>query len=143
MADSHLSGSPEVERACTRLIIDFANHMDLMNYPGVLALFAEDGTLDRAGLVLRGRGEIHGFLAKRPARSVTRHLCTNIRVQARSPDRADGTCYVQFFQSPNEDVRPLPLKAAVAAVAEYHVDFVRQQDDWRIQDFRIRPVFEV
>lgn len=132
-----------VEAACSRLVIDFANGMDRRDYPGVMALFAENATLDRAGLVMRGSQEIRAFLDQRPAQSMTRHLCSNIRVQQRSEDKADGSCYVQFFQSTPAQGEPLPVKASVVAVAEYALVFERQQDDWRIQDLRIRSVFQV
>jgi len=143
MASAPTVGPADVESACSRLIIDFATHIDAMDYPRVLGLFAEDATLERVGVVLRGLGEIRDFLEKRPARAVTRHLCTNIRVQPRGDDRADGSCCVHFFQSPNEEERPLPLQVAASAVVEYLVGFVRQHGEWRIQDFRIRPVFQI
>lgn len=142
MSTASIAGEADVESACSRLIIDFASGMDHKDYPRVLQLFAQDATLDRAGLVMRGIDEIRGFLEQRPEHVVTRHLCTNIRVRTRGDDEADGTCYLQFFQSANEDSHPLPLKASATAVAEYLVRFVRQHGSWRIRDFRIRPVFQ-
>lgn len=132
----------DVESTCSRLIIDFANGMDLKDYPAVLRLFTQDATLDRAGLVMRGIDEIRDFLEKRPAHVLTRHLCTNIRVRPRSDDEAEGACYLQFFQSSNEESQALPVRASAPAVAEYFAGFVWQHGNWRIRDLRIRPVFQ-
>lgn len=132
----------DTESACSRLIVDFANSLDQKDYPQVLKLFTEDATLDRAGLVMRGIDEIRNFLEARPAHAVTRHLCTNIRVHPQGHDAAEGSCYLQFFQSANEEGHPLPVQVAATAVADYFVGFVRQSGHWRIQDFRIRPTFQ-
>jgi len=141
-AAASTSDHADVDSACSRLIIDFADGMDRRDYPRVLQLFAEDAVLDRAGVVMRGIDEIRGFLEKRPEHVVTRHLCTNIRVRPQGDDEANGTCYLQFFQSANEEGQQLPVKASATAVAEYIVGFVRQHGNWRIREFRIHPVFQ-
>ena len=57
----------EDEAACARLCVAFANHLDARDYPRVLDLFTEDGSLDRMGTLLTGRREIAGFLDARPS----------------------------------------------------------------------------
>lgn len=136
-----LADDADMEKACSRLILDFVDGLDFRDYTQVLQLFTEDATLDRAGLVMRGLSEIRTFLEQRPEQMVTRHLCTNMRVWATGDDEAEGRCYLQFFQSPNEHGQPLPIKAATTAVAEYKVRFVHQTGHWCIKDLIIRPVF--
>ncbi|MBY4596072.1 nuclear transport factor 2 family protein [Ottowia caeni] len=142
MTKPRLSTQADIQAACGQLIVDFANGLDHKDYAKVLGVFADDATLDRAGQVIRGIEEIRSFLGKRPVNQVTRHLCTNISIRARSDDQADGTCYVHFFQSPNEEGHPLPVKAAVTAIVEYIVGFFQRDGVWQIKELKIQPVFD-
>ncbi len=141
MSTPSLADRTETEKACARLILDFLDGLDFRDYAQVLGLFTADATLDRAGLLMRGISEIRTFLEQRPEQMVTRHLCTNIRVCATGEEEATGSCYLQFFQSPNESGQSLPIKASTTAVAEYQVGFVQQNGHWRIKSLIIRPVF--
>lgn len=134
------SGRVDDEAACTRLCVDFANHLDARRYGAVLDLFTEDGTLDRMGTVFAGRAALEGFLAARSTSVTTRHLCTNIRVHFDGADEATGFCYVLFFQgSAGEGV----AKAVGApSVVEYHDRFRRTAAGWRIQERRIRMAIQ-
>lgn len=124
------------EAACTRLCIDFANHLDARRQEPVLDLFTEDGTLDRMGTVFTGRAQIQDFLAARRTDVTTRHLCTNIRVQMASADEATGLCYVLFFQGRAET--GIPTSLGPPSVVEYHDRFRRTAHGWRIEERRIR-----
>lgn len=126
----------EDEAACTRLCIDFAYHLDARRYEAVLDLFTEDGSLDRMGTLFAGRAALEGFLAARPARVTTRHLCTNIRVSFDTEDYAVGSCYVLLFQGSADAGGP--TMAGPPMVVEYHDRFTRTDVGWRIQERRIR-----
>ena len=130
------------EADCTRLCIDFANAIDARDYSKFLDLFTDDGTLDRGGEVFRGRGEIQRFLEARPARSVTRHLCSNIRIAFRSDHEAAGVCYALFFQATAVAEIESPLAAAPPAVVEYHDAYLRTSAGWRIRERKIKVVFK-
>lgn len=123
------------EVACQNLVVDFANHIDARRYQPLLDLFAEDGTLDRMGLVLTGRNAIASFLDARPADAHTRHLCTNIRVNVESEDLATGFCYVLFFQGRGEET---PTVSGPPSIVEYHDRYVRTPAGWRIRERLIR-----
>lgn len=138
-----IAGHADVEFACSRLIIDFANALDLKDYPRALQLFTQDATLERADLSLQGIAQIQAFLEARPAQMLTRHLCSNIRVLQRTADEADGNCYLQFFQATQKGSQASSVKAAAAAVAEYALEFVRHNGDWRIRRLQIRAIFHV
>ncbi|MBC7482220.1 MAG: nuclear transport factor 2 family protein [Rhizobacter sp.] len=131
-----MSSRLEDEAACTRLCIDFANHLDARRYEAVLDLFTEDGSLDRMGTVFAGRTAIEGFLAARPAGMTTRHLCTNVRVSFDTEGGATGSCYVLFFQGSADVV--VPVMAGPPSVVEYHDRYTRTDLGWRIQERRIR-----
>ncbi|WP_286507268.1 nuclear transport factor 2 family protein [Variovorax davisae] len=126
----------EDEAACMRLCVDFANHLDARDYPRVLDLFTEDGSLDRMGTLLTGQREIAGFLDARPTAVVTRHLCTNISVRRASGDEATGLCYVLFFQGSADG--ETAVMSAPPSVVEYHDRFRRTATGWKIQARRIR-----
>ena len=125
------------EAACTRLCVDFANHIDARRYAAWLDLFTHDGALDRMGTRVSGRAQLARFLEARPATIETRHLCTNIRVDIASEDEATGFCYALFFQgTPGEPGQPATLTGA-PSVVEYHDRYRRTPQGWRIQERRI------
>jgi 3-phenylpropionate/cinnamic acid dioxygenase small subunit len=126
----------EDEAACTRLCVAFANHLDARDYPRVLDLFSEDGSLDRMGTLLTGQREIAAFLDARPAAVVTRHLCTNISVSLESEDEATGFCCVLFFQGRADG--DSALMSGPPSVVEYHDRYRRTAAGWKIQARRIR-----
>jgi ketosteroid isomerase-like protein len=126
----------EDEAACARLCVAFANHLDARDYPRVLDLFTEDGSLDRMGILLTGQREIAAFLDARPSAVVTRHLCTNISVSRESDDEATGLCYVLFFQGRADG--DSAVMSGPPSVVEYHDRFRRTAAGWKIQARRIR-----
>ncbi|HEX2544131.1 MAG TPA: nuclear transport factor 2 family protein [Ramlibacter sp.] len=124
------------EADCARLCVDFAHHLDARRYPQVLALFTPDGVLDRMGAVHAGHAEIARFLDARSTEVTTRHLCTNIRVDVKSPDLATGSCYVLFFQGRHDDGKEA-VQASAPMVVEYHDRYSRTPEGWRIRERRI------
>ncbi|WP_286370690.1 nuclear transport factor 2 family protein [Variovorax saccharolyticus] len=131
----------EDEAACARLCVDFANHLDARRYDAVLALFTEDGTLDRMGTVFAGRAALEVFLAERPADVTTRHLCTNISVHFDAEGDATGFCYVLFFHGRTQEAG-MPTALGPPSVVEYHDRFRRTASGWRIQERRIRMAIQ-
>ena len=84
-----------IERACQRLVIEFAEAVDAQDYERLRAVFAPDATFARPtdpDTVIRGIDSIIAAYAARPRNRLTQHLCTNIRVTAESNDAARGTC---------------------------------------------------
>ena len=126
------------EAECTRLCVDFANHIDARRYGPLLALFTDDGTLDRMGTAVTGRAEISRFLDARDPAVTTRHLCTNIRIDFTSADTAVGACYVLFFQGTGAVPGEAATQTGLPAVVEYQDKYQRTPSGWRIQERRIR-----
>ncbi|MBL0421919.1 nuclear transport factor 2 family protein [Ramlibacter sp. AW1] len=126
------------EAACTRLCIDFCNHIDARRYNEWLDLFTEDGVLDRMGTPVTGRAGLAAFLQARPAMVETRHLCTNVRVELTSADEATGFCYALFFQGTSDGPGGPATATGAPGVVEYHDRYRRTPQGWRIQERRIR-----
>ena len=92
-----------IERACERLVIEFALLNDLGDNDGVAALFAANGTYERPmapGQAISGREAILASLKARDPR-FSRHIVTNILVDVISNDRAKGRSYVTFMSTTN------------------------------------------
>jgi uncharacterized protein (TIGR02246 family) len=130
------------ERACTRLVHDFAAAVDARQYDAFVGLFAPDGVFDRAGQVSRGHTAIRHFLDARPADRVTRHVCTNLRIDATRPDAASGNCYALVFQSQASADMPLPLPTPTPMVVEYLDDYRLVSEGWKFAHRRVRIIFQ-
>jgi hypothetical protein len=111
-----------IERACERLVLDFAGFSDRQAYESLASLFIEHGTLTRpSGDVLIGHEAIVRSYQSRPRQHVTRHICTNIRITVESNDRARGFTYAIVYSA---DSNP--------RIGEFEDDFLRTPEGWRI-----------
>ena len=85
-----------IERACERLIVDYARFVDFGEASRIAELFTEDGVWESEGLRMEGRSAIREGFARREGvrRRVSRHACTNVAVDVISADEARGLCYL-------------------------------------------------
>lgn len=128
----------ECESACARLCVDFAWFVDNGEYEELVALFAEQGTFERRGDVWRGRASILAGMRARPAATVSRHVCTNIRIRLQADGSALGSSYLLLFQSADAatgGATPAPI------LAEYSDVYVQEANGWRIASRVARVVF--
>ena len=123
------------ERDCARLCLDFAATVDAGDYDAFIALF------ERAGQLTRGAEAIRGFLDARPADRVTRHLCTNVRIDMTGPTSASGTCCTLMYQAQATKDTPLPLQASAALVVDYADDYMLSADGWKFKHRRTSVIF--
>ena len=130
------------ERECTRLCNDFVWSVDMGHYDAFVALFADDGVFDRAGQLSRGHAAIRAFLDARPAGRVTRHTCSNVRVDMTGPTTATGTCSALMFQAPTAKDAALPLPVSAPAVVDYVDDYVLTDAGWKIKYRKTVIVFQ-
>lgn len=130
------------EQACARLCHDFAAAVDARQYDAFVALFAADGVFDRAGQASHGHAEIRRFLDARPADRVTRHVCTNIRIDLTGLDSGTGSCYALVFQAQSPDAAVQPLPTPVPMVVEYHDDYQCGPQGWRFRHRRVKIIFQ-
>lgn len=126
-----------IAAACGQLAQTFAYGVDRGDIESVVALFTADATFERRGEVLHGQDQIRAALNQRSRSVLTRHLCSPCCVEVLSPDQARGITYFQFHRhewpagAPAEgEVAPL---GAAQAIGEYHDEFVRTADGWRIR----------
>jgi hypothetical protein len=125
-----------IERACERLIVDYARFVDFGEASRIAELFTEDGVWESEGLRMEGRSAIREGFARREGvrRRVSRHVCTNVAVDVVSADEARGLCYLvnyRFDRREGDDpAAPVPA-GAPKYVGEYHDRFVRSAEGWR------------
>ena len=132
----------EVERACAKISIAFANAIDRYDYDAVIALFARDGILDRWGNAIQGHAALRQWLDSRPRDVTTRHVCTNIIVERVSHGEARGTTYFTFYSAASAakgDAVPLD---GPAVVGEYRDRFVLTEHGWRLGQRVVAPTFK-
>lgn len=116
------------ERACERLILDYAAHNDAGDWTAVAALYVEDGRMSRPtapNAFITGRDEILAAFTARPPRA-TRHICANIRVTVESADQAFANSEILLFTGPDQT----PL------VGTYADRLARTAEGWRFVERR-------
>ncbi len=87
------------ERACERLILDYAALNDAGDWEAVVKLYAEGGRMSRPTSpddFIEGQDAILAAFKARPPRT-TRHICANIRVTIRNQDFAFATSQILLF----------------------------------------------
>ena len=122
----------EIEHTCAQLSIAYARHIDFREYDAFVELFAEDGHLD-AGFPFDGREAIRESFKKRPDKLRSRHILTNVHIEALDSDHARGISYLSLYrhigdESLGED--PIAFEGP-AAVGHYEDEFVRTAEGWR------------
>ena len=123
-----------IERACERLVLDFAYYSDHQEYESLAQLFAADGIMGRPGLVpVVGRDAILQAYRARPAGRMTRHVCSNIQITAESADRAWGLTYAVVYSATGDE-------KAQERIGEFEDQFVRTTDGWRFASRQARFV---
>jgi hypothetical protein len=137
----------QIERACTALSIAYARAIDFRDYHALIELFTPDGSLD-VGEPLHGRDAIWAALMQRPDELRSRHVISNVFIEALNADTARGVSYLTLYRHHGEaSVRhgPAPLTGP-AAVGHYEDRFVRlaQPDgshQWLFQSRRLHLAF--
>lgn len=126
-----------IERDCTRVMNDYGylcDH-DLME---AARLYTDDSALIQKGRseTIRGRKEIDAWFQKlqdavSAGKLVLRHVVTQIRVDVRDADHADGHSLVMLFRSEWDTTQgPCPTLAPVMFNADD--EFVRTPQGWKI-----------
>ncbi len=115
------------ERACERLILDYAALNDAGDWDGVAALYTADGRMSRPTApddFVEGREVICAAFKARPPRT-TRHICANIRVYL-DGDAATATSQIMLFTAADK----VPL------VGSYQDRMIRTAGGWRFTERR-------
>jgi hypothetical protein len=131
-----------IERACTDLSVAYARAIDFRDYQALVLLFADDGILD-VGRRLEGRRAIWDSLTRRPDELRSRHVISNVFIDALSEREARGISYLTLYRHHGEESlrgAPVPLRGP-AAVGHYEDRFVLTEAGWRFQSRRLHLAF--
>ena len=91
---------------------------------------------------ITGRVAIQAAYEGRPADRITRHICTNMIINAESLSRAYGTMYALLYAGSTGNPADLGLLADDRQlVGEFEDDYVLTEDGWRIDSRRGRIIF--
>jgi len=128
-----------IVQECTQLIARFANANDARDYDALAAMFVEDGVFCRPTMPdqpIRGRKTIIDGFRSRPANKLTRHVCTNIAVEAVSETEARATSYIILYTATVEEGAALPVKAdAKQLVGAFRDTIVSDTDGvWKFRE---------
>jgi uncharacterized protein (TIGR02246 family) len=134
------------ERACQRLIYQYARLVDSGQAAQVADLFTEDGVWTGAdGRSMQGRAEILAAFSGRQAlsRRKSRHVMTNVQIDTDGDHTATGIAYLINYRhdttGPPDD-GPGPARHP-KFVGDYHLRFRRDNDQWRIEALRFDLAF--
>ncbi len=121
---------------CQRLAIAAYSLMDHGRYDEAAELFADDAVWVRGGNPVEGREGIRESLHSRPADQVTRHIITNVLVQAERNGSASATaCFMPFRGSSDGG------KVGPPVVGDLVVKFRRYPEGWRITHMKPSIIF--
>ena len=129
-----------IERACERLLIDYARYIDFRNYPGLIALFTGDGVLTVFGNEMRGPKVIREFLDARPANRKSMHLITNIWTNVIDADHAEGGSYITLFRADQDGDGPAKVPGPMLT-GTYSTQYLRTAQGWRIATCNAAQMF--
>jgi hypothetical protein len=116
------------ERACERLVQDYAAFNDAGDWDAVAALYVTSGRMSRPTApddFIEGREAILAAFQSRPPRT-TRHICANIRVTLNGSTEARVESQILLFTGP--DMVPL--------VGSYSDRCVLTEAGWRFAERR-------
>ncbi|NKB98174.1 MAG: hypothetical protein GKR90_06720 [Pseudomonadales bacterium] len=126
--------------ACTKLVTDYAFYRDRPDADAVAILFTADATMDLFGQKFAGREAIRDRIAAGVGGPVYRHFISTINIEVSANGRsAIGVTYVVVYRG-DESELPQTLTEPVA-IGEYHDQFQRTRDGWKIAARVFVPVF--
>ena len=130
----------QIERDCERLIVESARFNDLREWAALAGPYTPTGVVVRPnGQRLEGREAIESAYAAGSPDRVTRHLCTNVRVDVDGPNAAHATTTVLIVagtRSDDPDVTFGIVPNEHHTVGEFADRFERTDEGWRIAEWR-------
>ena len=144
MAESDLAPLKRmiIERACEKLSVAYARAVDFRDHEAFIELFADDARLE-LGLRLEGKEAIRRSMEARAEDIRTRHVLTNISVEALDSKHARGTVYLTLYRHVGLDsLRDTPVPSTLpTAVGHYDDTYVLTAAGWRFQTRTLHVAF--
>jgi uncharacterized protein (TIGR02246 family) len=134
------------ERACERLLNEYARRVDSGTASAMAELFTADGVwLGADGRGMNGQDEIREAFTRREAltRRQSRHVITNVLVDVTSPTDATGIAYLINYRhdsTTGQAEHPAPADHP-KFVGEYHLTFRKVEGEWKIATLRFDLAF--
>jgi hypothetical protein len=127
----------DAERACTRLVMDYAVYRDAGNAEAYADLFTENGSLSLLGQTFNGRTAILERMRSAPPQ-ISMHLMSTVRIYPESATRARGVSYAEVYV---EGAGEAPSKTdGFLAIGRYHDRFEKTEAGWKIAERRFERV---
>lgn len=129
-----------IERACEKICIAYARHIDFAEYDAFVDLFVEDGVLEVFGQKLVGHAGLRKFTDARPVNRKALHVLSNVWVNVIDANRAEGKSYVTVFRAdPTGDG---PVSDTTPFMAGYMDDvYVRTPKGWKFSFRKANALF--
>jgi hypothetical protein len=134
------------ERACERLLYEYAQYVDRGEAARIAGLFTEHGQwvgADGGGML--DRNAIRAGFERRQAlsRRQSRHVITNVLIDVRSPDEAEGVAYLINYRhdSPSGQAEHPAPAGHPKFVGDYHLRFRRVDGEWLIASLQFDILF--
>ena len=145
MSASTIASTPvddAVHYQIERIIYSFFRYLDDQRYDDLAALFASDGIWHRAGKALRGPDGVKEAMLHRPVGFTTRHLITNVIVNATDANAVTASYYMTVFvhEGTERAKEPVPLQLPLH-VSVFEQKFIRSATGWLIQGLAGVPTF--
>ena len=134
------------ERACERLMYQYARFVDSGEAARIADLFTDDGVWTAAdGRSMDGQDQIRAAFSARQAltRRLSRHVITNVLIDVHSDTEASGTAYLVNYRhdgTGDRVERPGPARHP-KFVGDYHLEFRSLDGEWRIARLRFDLLF--
>jgi hypothetical protein len=120
-----------IEHSCARLVVQFHLCVNDNRHPEIADLFAEDAAWEQPQQgVLAGRAAIAAYLASKSTAALTQHVISNVLIDAKSADEAEGRCYFTHYHAAAGATLPARLEGPVS-VGWYYDRFRRTPEGWR------------
>lgn len=121
----------QIEHACAKLAIRYANCLDHFDDDGVLGLFAPDAVWNHSTQgALRGHDAMRAFLLTRDRGSLVRHVASNFEVEVLGPTSAKGRSYWTAFLAPNHPPGAMAIGTTPYSIGEYADEYVYLDGRW-------------
>ena len=134
----HMHDEPSIQRACTELISRYAYLNDERRFEELAALFTEDALLYRPSApdqAIRGREAILASFRKRPADTMSFHVCSDILIEVQGADRAQGRSRILLLSAlrPVDGTTP---QAGAPMPGVFKDLFALTEEGWRFAERR-------
>jgi len=131
-----------IERDASDIVHRFFRHLDDGDYEDLAALMATEGVWHRQGKALIGPAMVLEAMRARPAGTTTRHLVTNMLVDAVDAHRVEASCYITVYAHTGETKpgEPAPLELPLQ-IGTYRILVERGAQGCRIGEIAAKIAF--